>query len=287
MTPFALAGLQLALQPTGNLDTLVRKVRGTLTRFPWIQMVVLSELACCGAKPKEAEALPSETESVFAGLARELGIWLVTGSLYERDGDKVYNTASVFDPAGATVARYRKMYPFYPYEKGVDAGSEICVFDVPGVGRFGVSICYDLWFPETSRALMWEGAEVLLHPTLTNTIDREVECAMVRAAAAQNQFYVIDVNASGPMAYGRSIFVGPEGEVLHEAGREEEIIVMEIDLDRVRRSRERGLLGLGQPLKSYRDARHRFPQEEPGNASAALDALGPLEVPPRSSAGRT
>ncbi len=136
----------------------------------------------------------------------------VPGSLYERAGDKIYNTAPVIDPAGQVVARHRKIYPFTPYENGVASGDRATVFDVPGVGRFGVSICYDMWFPETSRALAWMGAEVILHPSLTNTIDRDVEISIARASAATNQCYFVDLNCAGNLGYGRSSVFGPGGE---------------------------------------------------------------------------
>jgi len=281
MKPFAIAGLQLELPVSGNLDLITKKIRITVARYPWVQMIMLCELAIDGPGIGNAEALPSETETKLADLAKTLGIWLISGSLYEKLDGKIYNTASVFNPAGETVTRYRKMYPFYPYEKGVEAGSDICVFDIPDVGRFGLSICYDMWFPETSRAMAVAGAEVLLHPTLTNSIDRDVECAMIRATAAQQQMYVIDVNGAGELAYGRSVFAGPEGEIIHAAGTTEEIIVVEIDIDRVRRTRERGLMGLGQPLKSYRDANHKFPHQESNSGPDYLQSLGSLEMPRR------
>jgi hypothetical protein len=104
---------------------------------------------------------------------------------------------------------------------------------------------------------------------------------MVRATAAQQQCYVIDINGAGDQANGRSVIAGPEGEVIHQAGEVEEIIPVEIDLDRVRRSRERGLMGLGQPLKSFRDAGHRFPHEGLANRGEYLDTLGPLAIPKR------
>ena len=119
------------------------------------------------------------------------------GSIYERDGDRIYNTAPVIDPDGKVVARHRKIYPFLPYERDVACGDAHTVFDIPDVGRFGVSICYDMWFPETTRALAWMGAEVILHPSLTNTVDRDVEIAIARASAATNQCYFIDLNCAG------------------------------------------------------------------------------------------
>ncbi|WP_420430485.1 carbon-nitrogen hydrolase family protein [Kordiimonas sp.] len=281
MKPFAIAGLQLALPHSGNLELVIKKIRQATLRYPWVQMVVLSELAICGAVIGTAEPLPSKAEDRLRALAKELGIWLVNGSLYEKKDGKVYNTTSVISDLGDVVTRYRKMYPFLPYEKGVAEGTEFCVFDVPGVGRFGVSICYDMWFPETSRALATMGAEVIIHPTLTNSIDREVECAMVRATAAQQQCFVVDINGAGEQANGRSVIAGPDGDILHQAGEMEEIIALEIDVDRVARVRERGLLGLGQPLKSFRNAGHSFPQDGLANRADYLDTLGPLEIPKR------
>jgi predicted amidohydrolase len=203
--------------------------------------------------------------------------------MFERAEDgSIYNTASVINPAGEVVGRYRKMFPFYPYEEGVKGGSEFFVFDVPEVGRFGVSICYDMWFPETSRTLAALGAEVILHPTLTSSIDRDVELAMARATAAQQQCFFFDVNGLGVGGIGRSIVVGPHGDVLHTAGSGEEVFPIEIDLFRVRRSREAGLRGLGQPLKSFRDRSVVFPVYGPEwKQHGYFSQLGALEKPKR------
>ena len=160
------------------------------------------------------------------------------------------------------------MFPFRPYEDGVEAGDEFLVFDVPEVGRFGVTICYDMWFPETSRTLAAMGAEVILHPTLTGTIDRDVELAIARATAAQNQCFVFDINGVGDGGNGRSIIIGPYGDVLYQAGHSEEMIPIEIDVDRVRRSREVGLRGLGQPLKSFRDRKVHFSVYDRGETNS-------------------
>ena len=145
----------------------------------------------------------------------------------------------------------------------VASGNQHTVFDIPDVGRFGVSICYDMWFPETTRTLAWMGAEVILHPSLTNTIDRDVEVAIARASAATNQCYFVDLNCSGHLGYGRSSAFGPGGEALYVAGTGREIIALELDLDLVTNMRERGWQGLGQPLKSFRDTDVSFPPYAP------------------------
>src|SRR3546814_15872708 len=95
------------------------------------------------------------------------------------------------------------MFPFAPYERGVAPGSEFVVFDVPGAGRFGVSICYDMWFPETTRSLPRLGAEVILHPTLTNTIDRDAGRDIPRPRAATHPCPFAHIHAPAPLGPGR------------------------------------------------------------------------------------
>lgn len=280
MRSFAVAALQLELKKGDNAAVIEKEVRLVKARFPWLDMVIFGELAMYGANTAQAETLPGRGENRMADLARELGIWLIPGSIYEQSGSLVYNTASVINPDGEVVARYRKMFPFLPYETGVEPGSEFVIFDVPDVGRFGISICYDMWFPETTRSLVWLGAEVILHPTMTNTIDRDAELAISRATAVTNQCYFLDINVAGELGVGQSCVYGPGGELIHQAGTGREIMAFELDLDYVKTVRERGWHGLGQPLKSFRDSDVNFPPYA-GNRSLpdALKDLGPLEKP--------
>lgn len=285
MTPFAIAGLQLHLSAQHhNLDHIRARMETLMYLYPWVQMVVVSELATFGGFTGHAQPLPSPAEDSFREFASRHGVWLIPGSFFEKSGETIYNTAPIINPKGEIIARYRKMFPFLPYETGVESGIEFCVFDVPDIGRFGISICYDMWFPETSRTLAAMGAEVILHPTLTNSIDREVELAIARSTAATNQCFVIDINGSGDLGTGQSIVVGPMGDVLYQAGHGQEMIPLEIDLDRVRRTREIGLRGLGQPLKSFRDRKIDFTvYKDAPECRAYLETLGPLEKPQRGS----
>lgn len=283
MSFFGVAGLQLRLSGTeSNLVYLSQQLSYLTAVFPWVEMVVFSELAAYGPAKARAERLPGPAENAFRDMARKHGIWLVTGSLYERRKDGIYNTSTVLDPNGEVVGRHRKMFPFTPYEAGVESGTEFLVFDVPDVGRFGVSICYDAWVPETSRTLAAMGAEVILHPSLTGTVDRDVELAIARSTAAVNQCYFVDINGLGAGGVGQSIVVGPHGEVVHQAGTGEELIPLELDLSRVRRSRQQGLRGLGQPLKSFRDRKVAFEvYGDGGDGHDYLKNLGPLTKPVR------
>lgn len=280
MRPIGIAGLQLQLGKGDNGDRIAAEIAAVKARLPWVDMVVLGELSVFGASIAHAQPLPGEAEAKMCAAARAAGVWLVPGSLFEADGGRVYNTAPVIDPTGQVVARYRKIFPFLPYEQGVTPGSEFVVFDVPGVGRFGLSICYDMWFPETTRTLAWMGAEVIIHPGMTNTIDREAELAVARASAVTNQVYFVDINTAGQLGVGLSGVFGPGGEVLHQAGSGHEVIAVELDLDQVTRVRERGWHGLGQPLKSLRDNPIVFPPYRDGfAASPAISGLGPLQKP--------
>jgi predicted amidohydrolase len=277
MAPFAIGALQLALDNGDNLAAIGEAIAATLARNPEIRMVVLPELAAFGHAVSKAEPLPGPAERYFVSLAIRHRVWLVTGSLYERDGDRVYNTASAIAPDGRVVARHRKLYPFLPYETGVAAGRDITVFDIPGACRFGLSICYDGWFPEVARAMAWQGAEVMLLPSMTNTMDRPQELILAQAQAIGNQCVVVNVNIAGTLGRGQSIVVGPEGEVMHQAGTDDEALVVQVDLERLREVRRRGTLGLGQVLKSFRDGRREWPcYLEGSDVPPQMRAMGPL-----------
>ncbi|SEL72167.1 Predicted amidohydrolase [Colwellia chukchiensis] len=279
MSHFSIAGMQLSLPCGDNLATIGQEIKQTKKRFPWVNMIVLSELCSYGPEKKYASVFPSKAERFYCALAKELNIWLIPGSEYEQCDEQVFNTTSVINSDGVVIERYRKIYPFLPYEKGVSPGQDFVVFDVPQ-GRIGVAICYDLWFPEVARSLTCLGAEVLIYPTLTGTIDRDVELAMAQSTAVTNQCYVIAVNGLGDYGNGKSIMVAPDGSVIYQAGINKEIFPVEIDFAVVRRNRERGLHGLGQPLKSYRDNPIEFPfNTAKARVTSKLNQLGPLEIP--------
>jgi deaminated glutathione amidase len=250
--------------------------------YPWVQMAVFSELCVFGPGLQRAQRLPGPAEESLRAMAREFELWLVPGSLYESRDGRIHNTTPVIDPTGRVVARYRKMFPFVPLEEGVAPGDEFCVFDVPGVGRMAVLNCYDLWFPETARAVTAMGAEVILHPVMTHTIDRDVDLNVAKASAAMFQCYLFDINGLEAGGNGQSCVLDPSGRVVHQCGTTEELVPVEIDLDQVRRQRVRGMRSLGQPLKSFRDSKVQFPvYRREGSELAYLETLGRLEKPQR------
>ena len=223
-----------------------------------------------------AEEIPGPLTERLCKLAQQTGKWLIPGSIVERDGDNLHNTALAISPDGEVVARYRKMFPWMPYETSVP-GTEHVVFDIPGVGRFGLAICYDGWVPEIMRTLAWMGAEVILQPTYTRTSDRAQELVLARANAITNQVYVVNPNIGALFGTGRSIITDPEGRVLAEGGTGEEFLTVFLDLDLVSATREHGTAGLNALWKQLRDAPPPFPPAVHGYAAGAvMRDLGPL-----------
>lgn len=278
MTPFAIAGIQMPITIHSNVEAMRHRIDLLMHLYPSVQMAMFSELAPFGPPLHNAQKLPGAAEEEFQEMAEKHAIWVLTGSMFEKRDGAIYNTSSVINPEGEVIARYRKVFPFLPFEQGVTPGDEFVVFDVPEVGRFGVSICYDMWFPETTRSLTAMGAEVILHPVLTHTIDRDVDLNIARASAAMYQCYVFDINGLLAGGNGRSAVIDPAGRTLHQSSVNEELIPIEIDLDQVRRQRQHGMRGLGQPLKSFRDSTVDFPiYDRERRDLVYLRTLGPLE----------
>jgi len=259
-----IAGVQMEVVRGGDhAGAAMRLLKEVASSFPWVDLVLFSELCLHGLDPSLKEPVPGPTLDPFVQWARKEKKWLVPGSFFEKEGKKVFNTAVAISPRGEIVAKYRKIFPWRPLEK-TDPGDSFCVFDIPGKGRFGLCICYDQWFPEVVRTLAWMGAEAILHPTATTTSDRPQELILSQAQAIINQVYFLSVNGVGAGGVGKSIFVDPEGRVLQMAGERETILTEVIDLDAVERVREYGTLGLSQLWKDLRSFRKRFPIYQQG-----------------------
>ena len=129
------------------------------------------------------------------------------------------------------------------------------------------------------------GAEVILNPVLAHFIDRPADLAIAQASAAMFQSYVFHINGLHAGGNGFSLVVDPSGLILHKGSVAEEFIPVEVDLGLVRRQRERGLRGLGQPLKSFRDSSVDFTIYDRTKFDRSyLRSLGPIEMPSRPKA---
>jgi len=288
---FGVAGIQMEVVPwdasatVQKMTDIIGQVSETL---PWVQMFVFHELVVSGvaqfvggqtSEPWKgmAESIPGPLSEQLCEVAHHTGKWLIPGSMYEVEGDAIYNTSVVISPSGKIITRYRKMFPWLPYESETEPGDQFCIFDIPDVGRFGLCICYDAWFPEVVRTLAWMGAEVILHPTLTATSDRTTELTLSQANAIFNQCYFIDINGIGPWGGGRSLIVDPNGRVLQQAGESNTVMTEMLDLDQVQRTREFGTLGLCQTWKQLKNFPGEFPMYKGQLANGTIyQGLGEL-----------
>ncbi len=209
-----------------------------------------------GKRAEEAEAaesLDGESLARMARLARELEIHLLAGSIAESAPglDKRYNASALFDPDGARIAVYRKIHLF-----DVDLPGRVTVKEsdakIPGaevvtastaIGKIGMSVCYDLRFPELYRRLAFAGARIIAIPSAFTFPTGEAHWeTLIRARAIENQCYVIAPAQFGPNVhgfsdYGNSMIVDPWGRVIARAPEQECAIVAPIDLEYLERVR--------------------------------------------------
>jgi predicted amidohydrolase len=202
-----------------------------------------------------AETLDGEAVGWARAIARELEVDLVAGSILERvDGQaKLANTSVHVSPQGELLAVYRKMHMFdvevggraYRESELEQSGDEIVLSETAAGVELGLSICYDLRFPELYRILAVRGARVVSLPAaFTLTTTRDHWSTLVRARAIENQVFVIAANQvgehpAGQQSGGRSMIVDPWGVVLAQAPDSEGHIVAELDLERQREIRAR------------------------------------------------
>lgn len=251
-----MALVQTAGRPSNDLDGWSAMTRRVATDFPHTELIAFPELhlgADSGATSLSRDEALTVAEpltqgarhEVFARTAADLGKWLCPGTVMERSDDgKLFNTAVMYSPSGDLVSTYRKVFAWRPYEP-YDPGDEFVVFDLDGVGRIGWSICYDAWWPETTRHLAWMGADLVLNLVKTPTVDRDQELVIARANAIMNQVFVASLNAATPSGLGRSVLVGPEGEIIASAPTASQtVLTAVIDLDSVSTTQAHGTAGL-------------------------------------------
>ena len=199
------------------------------------------------------EGIDGEFAEFFAAAARELGIWVHAGSFHERgpDDEHIFNTSLVFSPRGERVALYRKIHLYdveipgrvsYQESRTVAAGTEVVVADVANV-PVGLSICYDLRFPELYRLLAEGGAQVIVVPAafMMHT-GRDHWEVLLRARAIENQCYVVAAGQIGDhepdrTCFGRSMVIDPWGTVIAQAPDTVGIVTADLDLARVEQIR--------------------------------------------------
>ena len=205
-----------------------------------------------------AEPIPGPSTGFYGELARQFGVVIVTSLFEKRAAGLYHNTAVVIEKDGTIAGKYRKMHipddPAY-YEKFYFTPGDLGFHPIEtSVGKLGVGICWDQWFPEAARAMALQGAEMLLYPTAIGYAEedtpeeqqrqREAWTTVMRGHAVANGLPVIAVNrvgfepdpsnqTPGIQFWGSSFIAGPQGELFYRASEnEEESLVVEIDLER-------------------------------------------------------
>ena len=273
-----------------NREKLVAKIKRLAN--DGAQLVVLQELHdslyFCQTESVDnfdlAIDINGEETGVYSNVAKKCGIVLVT-SLFERRAPGLYhNTAVVFEKDGSVAGKYRKMHipddPAY-YEKFYFTPGDIGFEPIQtSVGKLGVLVCWDQWYPEAARLMALQGAELLIYPTAIGYAanDNEEEQQRQRRAwqtvqrghAVANGLPVIAVNrvgfepdpsgaTEGIMFWGSSFVAGPQGEILYEASEnEEESIVIDIDLERSENVRRWWPFLRDRRIDHYGDITRRF-----------------------------
>jgi predicted amidohydrolase len=270
--PLPIAAVQSAPRPVdAPWQGFAAEVENLVTKLPSTKVVVYPELHLMGddhlPRQERAERVNSAAIRIdgpeladLAALAGDLDVWLVPGSICERAEDgRVFNTAVLLSSQGKIAAVYRKVFPWRPYEP-YHRGNQFVVADLDGVGRVGLSICYDAWFPEHARHLAWMGAEVVLNVVKTTTADRAQELVLARANAITNQVFWVSVNTASPTGRGQSLIVDPEGVVRVEAPSEAPTVLTDVlDLDHVQRTRTYGTAGVTRVWEAFRPGDEPLP----------------------------
>lgn len=198
-----------------------------------------------------ASEVPGEITERFSRMARENNVWLHTGSITEKCEEKSRNLSMLFSPEGRCVAEYRKLHmfdvtvedgPCYRESKNIAPGDTVSLADTD-FGRVGLSICYDLRFPQLYRLMADKGAEILI--VSANFTDPTGEAhwePLLRARAIENTCYVLACGQCGQKkafkAHGHSMVVDPWGRIAAEAGEGEEILYARLSADILEKTRQ-------------------------------------------------
>jgi len=241
-----------------DVEENLAKVQAVVAPLEAYDLIALPEVFALRGGDKEyrhvAAPLSGRLVARVGVFAEKLQSWLLAGSVIERDGIHMYNTSVLFDRAGHVAAAYRKIHLF---EAVLDDGQQIRESDSYEAGdtpvtvdiegwRAGLSVCYDLRFPELYRRYAAEGADVLFMPSnFTQRTGRDHWDVLVRARAIENQCFVIAPDqcganpVTGVVSHGHSLAVGPWGQVLAEAGDEECVLTVDLDPAELSGARER------------------------------------------------
>ncbi len=191
-----------------------------------------------------ATAVPGAIEQLREA-ARRFKLTIVAGSMPELAPEKVYNTAYVIDPAGQVLDTYRKihLFSYSGEERFIAGGDRLPPMLTTGDTKYGVTICYDIRFPEVFRPLAVQGAQIIFVPAQLPHPRLNHWRILLQARAVENQTFIVGCNRVGRVKqleyFGHSMVVDPWGEILAEGGEDEAILVADLDLSQVEATREK------------------------------------------------
>ena len=251
-----------------NLRALHRKLEELVPEKP--DLVTLPEMFNCPYEnacfPRYGEPAGGESWQFLSGIAKELGVYLIGGSVPELEGGKIYNTSYIFSPEGKELARHRKVHLFdidvpggqrFMESDTLTAGDSFTVVDT-AYGKIGVAICFDIRFSDFFRVMGDMGAQLIVIPAAFNMTTGPIHWDLAfRMRALDNQCFIAgcsparDVNASY-VAYGHSLVCNPWGDIIAQLDEKEGVRVVDIDLDDLAKYRGQIPILAGRRTDMYR-----------------------------------
>lgn len=257
MTKIKLALCQMKVidDKKANLDKANSMIEKSIEEKP--DFIILPEMFNCPYSNDKfieysEDEKTSPTLSLISSLADKHDVYILAGSIPEKEKNNIYNTSYLFDRNGTIIAKHRKMHLFdidvsgkitFKESDVLTAGNEFTTASTE-FGKIGIGICYDIRFPELARIMVENGALILFYPGAFNLTTGPAHWKLLfKSRALDNQIYCVGVapaqnkNASYN-SYGHSIITNPWGEVISEADENEEILIQEIELDNIKKVRE-------------------------------------------------
>jgi len=246
------------LSAGGNVERNLQKMRNLLSGIRPVDLIAVPEVFAIRGTDQDyrniAEQVDGPIVVQMAEIAAEKAAWVLAGTFIEKDGNHIYNTSVLLNRSGEITATYRKIHLFEVHldngklireSDAYEAGNTPVVVEIEG-WRAGLSICYDLRFPELFRHYSKEGAHLFLIPSnFTQRTGKDHWEVLLRARAIENQCFVVAPNqcganpATGIASYGHSMVAGPWGEIMCQADTKETVLLAELDRVQLTRTRER------------------------------------------------
>jgi predicted amidohydrolase len=237
-----IALLQLRIDDSEPASDRIARVLALVKEQAGADLVVLPELWIPGAfgyhgYEASATALPGAVITALGALARNIGAHILAGTVIERDRDDLHNTAVLISPEGDVVHTYRKVHLF-GFDHGeaemLTPGGDVSTYALPGLTTLGMTTCYDLRFPELYRLLLDADAQLVVVPAGWPAARLDHWLLLLRARALEDQLFVVGCNQVGTQEgvelAGHSVVVDPWGRIVAEAGTDEEVLSVDIDL---------------------------------------------------------